>query len=131
MTSKRRPGASQNGSGDRTLSKNARSRQLRSYSFFSLPEKRENQKKTMILGTPVFARSATFFVLFRSFFRNCVATVSRTVSGDPRDPLGTPAGLSGQYFLNDFGLFFLEFFRYFFCFSRLFSKCLKNFWYSV
>ena len=47
MTSKRRPGASQNGSGDRTLSKNARSQHLRSYIFFRVPKKRENQKKTM------------------------------------------------------------------------------------
>ena len=45
MTSKRMPGASRNGSGDRTLSKNARSQQLRSYSFFSLPQNCKKQQK--------------------------------------------------------------------------------------
>ena len=50
MTSKRRPGASRNGSGDRTLSKNAPSQRLRSHSFFSSPQKCEKRKKTMILG---------------------------------------------------------------------------------
>ena len=62
-TSKRRPGASRNGSGDRTLSKNARSQRLRSHSFFSLPKKCEKRKKTMILGPDLTLMRPPFFGL--------------------------------------------------------------------
>ena len=99
-TSKRRPGASRNGSGDRTLSKNARSQRLRSHSFFSSPKKCEKRKKTMILGPGFVLMRPPFFGLF---FRLSSDT-SPERSRDAPDP--HPRGLETRFdaIFVDFGV---------------------------
>ena len=100
MTSKRRPGASRNGSGDRTLSKNARSQRLRSHSFFSSPKKCEKRKKTMILGPGFVLPVPPFFGLFFDFFSDTSPERSR----DAPDP--HPRGLQtrSDAIFVDFGV---------------------------
>ena len=100
MTSKRRPGASQNGSGDRTLLKKARSQQLRSRSFFSLPKICEKRKKTMILGPGLTLTRPPFFEVVC-----CLSSdTSPERSRDAPDP--HPRGLETRFdaIFVDFGV---------------------------
>ena len=125
MTSKRRPGASQNGSGDRTLSKNACSQQLRSYSCFSVPKKREKPKKTISLGAPFFVIFATFLILFRAFSPHRVPGGSGSAPGGPRDLPGTP---QGPFFQRFWVNFLKHFWHVFFVKASVFRNIFRLFW---
>ena len=103
MIPKRRPRASQNGSGDRTLSKNNRSQKLYSYSVFTLPKKCKNQKKTSILGYPFFVRFATLFALFSHLSRNRMPLGPWEAPGAPREAPRTAPGPLRDRFFDEFG----------------------------
>ena len=93
MTSRRRPGASRNGSGDRTLSKNARSQQLRSCSFFSLPK---NCNFSIFWGP----KGARLKVLVPPHFGVVCCLFSDTSPEGSRDPFWSHFGR----FWSDFGM---------------------------
>ena len=70
MTSKWRPGASQNGSGDQTLSKNARLLKLIPYTFWSLPKDAKNKLKKNDFGTEMGQNASGT----RAFFQTKIET---------------------------------------------------------